>query len=59
VEIAQKVGVSKLKADVLADNRGMNVIFKRSGIRYTSRADFGVITYNFDLTNENGRGQLM
>lgn len=49
LEIASAKGLSRLKADVLADNHSMNAIFKRSGIPYTSRSDFGVTTYYFDL----------
>ena len=55
MSIAQKLGVSELKADVLADNRGMNEIFKRSALRFIRRSDFGVISYTFFLeTAEKG-----
>ena len=38
-----------LKADVLADNAGMRHVFEHSGVPFTKRADFGVISYTFDL----------
>jgi GNAT superfamily N-acetyltransferase len=52
VEIARNLGERELKADVLADNRGMNGIFKRSGVPHVRRTDFGVVTYAFDLGEE-------
>jgi GNAT superfamily N-acetyltransferase len=52
VEIAKTMGLPKLKADVLADNKGMNVIFEHSGVPSTRTSDFGVITYTFDLQQE-------
>ena len=52
VEIARKLGINELKADVLADNKGMNAIFQRSGLRFVRRSDFGVITYTFFLEIE-------
>lgn len=52
IEIARTVGVEKLKADVLADNVGMNLIFKKSGLRYARSHDFGVTTYTFDLMTD-------
>ena len=39
----------QLKADVLADNEGMRHIFEHSGVPFTKRSDFGVVTYTFDL----------
>jgi GNAT superfamily N-acetyltransferase len=49
MEIARTSGLTKLKADVLSDNRGMNLIFERSQIPFTKTSDFGVMTYIFDL----------
>jgi GNAT superfamily N-acetyltransferase len=49
IEIAKMRGIKKLKADVLADNKGMNVIFRKSGVPYVYRSDFGVYTYTFNL----------
>ena len=48
-KLARELGVAKLKADVLADNQGMNYVFQKSKIPYERRADFGVNTYIFDL----------
>lgn len=53
VEIAKTVGLSKFKADVLADNKGMNAIFENLGVPSTRTSDFGVITYIFDLEQES------
>jgi GNAT superfamily N-acetyltransferase len=53
VEIAKNVGLPKLKADVLADNKGMNIVFEKSGVRYMRRSDFGVMTYTFILETES------
>jgi acyl-CoA hydrolase/GNAT superfamily N-acetyltransferase len=50
LEIARAQDIGKLKADVLAGNSSMNAIFQRSGVAYTKRTDFGVITYFFDLS---------
>lgn len=55
LEIARKRGVDKLKADVLADNKGMNGIFQKSGVPFVRRSDFGVITYRFDLVGDSNR----
>lgn len=52
VEIAKTVGLPKFKADVLVDNKGMNVIFEKSGFPYVRRSDFGVFTYIFDLEED-------
>jgi GNAT superfamily N-acetyltransferase len=41
IDIAKDRGVHTLKADVLADNKGMNAIFENSGIPFTKRSDFG------------------
>lgn len=49
LEIAKGVGLSKIKADVLSDNKGMNMILKRSKVPFEKQSDFGVITYTFDL----------
>lgn len=46
---AKILGVTKLKADVLADNKAMNSVFLNSGIPILKRSDFGVVTYIFDL----------
>jgi GNAT superfamily N-acetyltransferase len=53
VEIALTVGLPKFKADVLADNKGMNAIFENSGVPSRRTTDFGVITYIFDLEQES------
>ena len=53
MSIAQELGVSELKADVLSNNKGMNQIFSRSGLRYVTRSDFGVVTYTFFLDSES------
>jgi GNAT superfamily N-acetyltransferase len=50
VEISRFFGIPKFKADVLGQNRGMQAVFKKSGIPYMTRTDFGTITYLFDLT---------
>lgn len=49
LEIAQKLGVNKLKADVLSDNKGMTTILEKSKFNFRKQSDFGVITYTFDL----------
>jgi len=49
IDIAREQGIQHLKADVLSDNKGMNVIFERSGVKCRKRSDFGVVTYLFDL----------
>ncbi|KAG7369010.1 acetyl-CoA c-acetyltransferase [Nitzschia inconspicua] len=46
---AKTMGIMKLKADVLATNKAMNVTFEKSGIPIMKSSDFGVITYTFDL----------
>lgn len=53
VERARALGLQNLKADVLGDNRGMNAIFKKSGVPYVTSSDFGVISYRFRLDDEN------
>jgi GNAT superfamily N-acetyltransferase len=53
LEIARGLGLSKLKADVLSDNKGMNKIMERSSAPFRKQSDFGVITYTFDLESEN------
>ena len=50
--IAKLYGISVLKADVLADNRGMRKVFAKSGVPYTCTTDFGVVSYTFDLNGE-------
>lgn len=50
IEIAKQQGIEHLKADVLSDNEGMNIIFKRASVKHRRRTDFGVATYVFDLT---------
>lgn len=52
VEIAKSYGISKLKADVLANNDGMNSVFETSGIAYQKRAELGVFSFIFDLSEE-------
>lgn len=49
VKMAQSFGITRFKADVLADNVGMRGVFRKAGVSHTSRAEFGVITYKFDL----------
>ena len=52
IEIAKDLGVPKLKADVLADNQGMNSVFQKANTPYEKHSDFGVHTYIFDLNVE-------
>ena len=52
IDVARECDVKALKADVLSDNRGMNAIFQRSAVKFTTRADFGVKSYVFDLSEE-------
>lgn len=52
LEVAQEHDLKALKADVLADNTGMSAIFRRSPVKYTTRNDFGVRSYVFDLSEE-------
>lgn len=49
IEIARSFGLLQVKADVLADNKAMRNVFQKSDLNKRSRADFGVITYTFDL----------
>ena len=51
--ITTAYGFTQFKADVLADNKGMNYIFQHTGIPYTKKSDFGVYTYIFDLQSGN------
>ena len=51
--IAKSYGISVLKADVLADNRGMRKVFTNSGVPYTCTTDFGVVSYTFVLNGES------
>eukprot|EP00934_Nitzschia_sp_Nitz4_P005535 Nitzschia sp. Nitz4//NODE_657_length_7541_cov_75.275047//3346//5292//NITZ4_additional_000096-RA//-1//CDS//3329532022//5525//frame0 len=53
MDIARSQGIPQLKADVLTDNKGMNTIMERSNIPYTTRSDFGVKTYTFDLEDKD------
>jgi len=50
VEISSFFNVDKFKADVLGENVAMQGVFKRSGVPYTTRSDFGTLTYTFNLT---------
>jgi acyl-CoA hydrolase/GNAT superfamily N-acetyltransferase len=50
VRIAKTKHFTKLKADVLADNRAMRNVFETVNLPRKTSADFGVITYVFDLT---------
>jgi RimJ/RimL family protein N-acetyltransferase len=52
MEIAKTTSIPKLKADVLSDNKGMNAIFERSRIPFKKTSDFGVVTYIFDLEEQ-------
>ncbi|CAJ1898812.1 unnamed protein product [Cylindrotheca closterium] len=49
IDIAKENEIQHLKADVLNDNKGMNIIIEHSGVKYRKRSDFGVVTYLFDL----------
>ena len=49
-------GYTQFKADVLAENKGMNYVFQHTGIPFTRRADFGVFTYIFDLSRADTVG---
>ena len=53
ITITTAYGFTQFKADVLADNKGMNYIFQHTGIPYTKKSDFGVYTYIFDLQSGN------
>jgi GNAT superfamily N-acetyltransferase len=43
VRIATEAGLVRLEADVLATNAAMLAVFRRSGLRMTTRADGGVV----------------
>lgn len=52
VDVARESGMKELTAEVLADNTGMNAIFRKASIKFTARSDFGVKSYHFDLSEE-------
>jgi RimJ/RimL family protein N-acetyltransferase len=47
--IGKLMGFMKFKADVLANNKAMNVIFERSGVPILKYSDFGEIPFGSDL----------
>ncbi|XOV81205.1 MAG: GNAT family N-acetyltransferase [Aestuariibacter sp.] len=47
--IAKEYGIKHLKADVLADNDGMNRIFESLDIDFKRKLEFGVYSYLFNL----------
>lgn len=49
MEIAKEYKIKKLKADVLADNDGMNRIFESAGVEFKRKLEFGVYSYVFEL----------
>ena len=49
IRLAQKAGISRLKADVLADNHPMLVVFRRSGLPMRQQREGSVIHLTLDL----------
>lgn len=49
IQLAQEVGVSRLEADVLADNHPMLAVFRRSGLPMRQRRDGSVIHVTMEL----------
>ena len=49
IRLAQHAGVSRLEADVLADNHPMLVVFRRSGLPMKQNRDGSVIHVTLDL----------
>ncbi|CAB9530259.1 Acetyl-CoA hydrolase N-acetyltransferase GNAT family fusion protein [Seminavis robusta] len=50
VELSQTFeDLTRFKADVLADNRGMRHVFESSGVPFRKHTEFGVVTYTFYL----------
>ena len=49
IDIARQHGLKKIKAEVLADNKAMNMIFENSRLPYDKSSEFGVSTYTFKL----------
>jgi RimJ/RimL family protein N-acetyltransferase len=49
IRLAQHAGVSRLEADVLADNHPMLVVFRRSGLPMRQNRDGSVIHVTLDL----------
>jgi RimJ/RimL family protein N-acetyltransferase len=48
--LAQEAGLSRLEADVLADNQSMLNVFRRSGLRMTQRREGNVVHVTLSLT---------
>jgi len=53
VEVSTFSGCTAFRADVLADNRAMRRVFEKAGVPYTTKCDFGVVTYQFDLSEKS------
>lgn len=49
IDIARQQQIPKLKADVLSDNKAMNIIFENSGLSYRKKQEFGINTFIFEL----------
>ena len=49
IRLAQKAGISRLEADVLADNHPMLVVFRRSGLPMRQQREGSVIHLTLDL----------
>ena len=53
VKIASKsFGVTRFKADVLADNKAMQGVFDKAGVPHARRHDLGVVTYVFTIPED-------
>jgi acyl-CoA hydrolase/GNAT superfamily N-acetyltransferase len=53
IEMAKSYKIIKLKADVLSDNKAMNLVFETAGIHYHKKTEIGVCSYVFDLSQKN------
>src|SRR5262249_48099447 len=49
IRLAQKAGISRLEADVLADNHPMLVVFRRCGLPMRQRREGSVINVILEL----------
>src|SRR6185312_5718075 len=49
IRLAQKAGISRLEADVLADNHPMLAVFRRSGLPMRQQREGSVIHLTLDL----------
>lgn len=50
MEIARNNGIKYLKADVLADNQAMNIVFEQLQVPYKRKSEVGVFHYIFELS---------